>query len=70
MIILPEIAHNIKKNDEKRKILLQDHVVFPIQNNPKNLDLSYKLDLERCLGRDNSFLAEIHMTGLQIWDNY
>ena len=39
--------------------------VFPFQNNPKNLDPSYKMDLEfwDCFGRTKTHLiTEIHKT--------
>ena len=32
---------------------LYDRVFFSFQNNPKNLDMSYKTDLLDCLGRVN-----------------
>ena len=43
---------------------------FPLQNNPKNLDLSYKTDLDfwDCFWKGNThLLAAFHEAGLDIW---
>ena len=42
------------------------HRIFSFQNNPKNLDPSYKTDLDLwdCLGRLKWIIAQIHRTGI------
>ena len=42
---------------------------FPFQNNPKNLDLSYKTDLDLwyCLGRIKLIIAKFHRAAVVIY---